>query len=228
MTRPYTVLSCAISMDGYLDDASPRRLVLSNEADLDRVDAVRADSDAILVGATTIRRDDPRLLVRDPDRIAARRAAGRTAHPVKVTVTADGDLDPTARFFTLGEHHKLVYAASATTERTRDRLGDAATVIDGGDPIAMGRVSADLHERGVGSLLVEGGGCVLTQFLAGDLADELHLVVAPFLVGDPRASRFVGEGTYPWSADRPARLLESRGIGDVVLVRYALSERCRA
>ena len=57
--RPYTILSCAVSLDGYLDDTSDRRLILSNTADLDRVDAVRADSDAILVGATTIRRDDP-------------------------------------------------------------------------------------------------------------------------------------------------------------------------
>src|SRR5438552_176240 len=64
--RPYVVLSCAMSVDGYLDDATDRRLILSNEADLDRVDGVRADSDAILVGANTIRRDNPRLLVRSP------------------------------------------------------------------------------------------------------------------------------------------------------------------
>ena len=53
--RPYVLLSCAMSIDGYLDDGSGERLLLSNEADLDRVDAVRAGSDAILVGAATIR-----------------------------------------------------------------------------------------------------------------------------------------------------------------------------
>jgi len=66
--RPYVLLSCATSADGYLDDASPRRLILSGPADLDRVDEVRAGCDAILVGAGTIRADDPRLLVRDPRR----------------------------------------------------------------------------------------------------------------------------------------------------------------
>ena len=51
--RPYTILSCSISLDGYLGGASEERLVLSNEADLDRVDHVRAGCDAILVGAGT-------------------------------------------------------------------------------------------------------------------------------------------------------------------------------
>ena len=77
--RPYTLLSCAVSIDGYLDDASPDRLILSGPEDLDEVDALRAAADAILVGAGTIRADNPRLLVRDPARIAARGLPGRRA-----------------------------------------------------------------------------------------------------------------------------------------------------
>ncbi|HRD64379.1 MAG TPA: dihydrofolate reductase family protein, partial [Nocardioides sp.] len=66
-----------MSLDGFLDDASDERLLLSNDADFDRVDEVRAGADAILVGAATVRNDDPRLLVRHPDRVARRRTAGR-------------------------------------------------------------------------------------------------------------------------------------------------------
>ncbi len=66
--RPYVVLSCAISLDGCLDSTGPDRLVLSGAEDLDRVDAERSAADAILVGAGTIRRDNPRLLVRAPGR----------------------------------------------------------------------------------------------------------------------------------------------------------------
>ena len=98
--RPYVVLSCAMSLDGCLDGTGEDRLVLSGVADLDRVDAERAAADAILVGAGTIRRDDPRLLVRSARRQAERRASGRPPQPAGVTVTASGDLDPVARFFT--------------------------------------------------------------------------------------------------------------------------------
>jgi len=76
--RPYVLLSCATSADGYLDDASERRLILSGPADLARVDEVRAGCDAILVGAETIRRDNPRLLIRDPGLQAARAARGQS------------------------------------------------------------------------------------------------------------------------------------------------------
>ena len=73
--------------------------------------------------------------------------------------------------------------------------------------------------------MVEGGGAVHTQFLADDLVDELQLVVAPFFVGEPSARRFVGEGRFPWHPGRRARLAETRQLGDVVLLRYALSDR---
>lgn len=223
--RPYTVLSCAMTLDGYLDDASGTRLVLSNAADLDRVDEVRAGCDAILVGAATVRADDPRLLVRDAHRRARRVAQGRPPSPHKVTVTRHPDLDPAAAFFRTGASTKLVYCASSAVLPTRRRLGAVATVLDAGNSPTMGSVSEDLATRGVRRLLVEGGQSVHTQFLSEDLADELHVVVAPFFVGDSRAHRLVGDGRFPFDRDRRAELTEVRRIGDVVLLRYALSAR---
>jgi 5-amino-6-(5-phosphoribosylamino)uracil reductase len=223
--RPYTILSCGVSLDGYLDSAGDERLVLSNDADLDRVDGVRAGCDAILVGARTVRSDDPRLLVRDAERREERVARGLKPSPVKVTVTAAGALDPRSRFFTTGESEKLVYCPSPAAARTRTRVGAVATVVDAGPHVSMRRLSEDLHLRGVERLMVEGGGTVHTQFLAEDVADELQLVVAPFLVGDSRAPRFVLDAAYPCHSGHPARLAEVRRIGEVVLLRYALSDR---
>jgi 5-amino-6-(5-phosphoribosylamino)uracil reductase len=223
--RPYTLLSCGMSIDGYLDTATDERLLLSNDADLDRVDAVRADSDAILVGAATVRNDNPRLLVRARARRAERAARGLPPTPIKVTVTSRLRLDPCADFFVTGDTEKLVYCPSDAVAEARCRLGAVATVVDGGQRVDMCRMSEDLHVRGVRRLMVEGGGNVHTQFLTAGLADELHLVVAPFFVGDSRAPRFVGDGRFPWNPDRHARLAEVRRIGDVVLLRYALSER---
>jgi 5-amino-6-(5-phosphoribosylamino)uracil reductase len=225
--RPYTLLSCGMSIDGYLDDAAQERLLLSNDADFDRVDEVRAGCDAILVGATTIRQDDPRLLVRSAERRAARVARGERPHPVKVTVTGRCDIEPQARFFTLGEVDKLVYCATPALDHARKRLGEVATVIDGGDPVDLNLVAQDLAARGVRRLMVEGGGTMHTQFLTAGLVDELQLVVAPFFVGDSRAPRFVSDGKFPWGPDHRARLAEVRQIGDVVLLRYALSDRFR-
>jgi 5-amino-6-(5-phosphoribosylamino)uracil reductase len=223
--RPYIVLSCSMSLDGYLDSANEGRLLLANDADFDRVDDVRSGCDAILVGATTVRNDNPALLIRSERRRRRRIDEGLPDAPIKVTLTARGDLNPRARFFTLGDSEKLVYCPSSVAATTQARLGAAATVVDGGPRVRMRDLSEDLYARGVRRLMVEGGGTVHTQFLTEGVADELHLVVAPFFVGDSRARRFVGDGRFPWCAEHRATLVESRPIGDVVLLRYALSDR---
>jgi len=225
--RPYTILSCGVSLDGYLDSATDERLMLSNDADFDRVDEVRSENDAILVGAGTVRRDNPALLVRSEDRRKSRVDQGLPETPAKVTVTATGKLDPEAQFFANGDCEKFVYCESNSFSPARTRLADVATIVDGGATITMGAVSEDLHERGVRRLMVEGGGTIHTQFLTEGVADELQIVVAPLFVGDSRAPRFVGDGEFPWCADHRAALIEARPIGDVVLLRYALSERAR-
>jgi riboflavin biosynthesis pyrimidine reductase/pyrimidine deaminase RibD-like protein len=193
----YILLSCAVSLDGHLDDNTAERLVLSNAADLDRVDAERAEVDAILVGANTIRRDNPRLSVRSPARRAARVAAGKPETPLKV-ILSSGPVPSDAAFRADGDH----------------------VVVSG--PLDV--VLAQLADRGVDRLMVEGGGRVLTSFLESGHADELQLVIAPFFVGDDSAPRFVHNGRFPWHAHHRATLADVHPIGNVVLHRYLLSE----
>jgi 5-amino-6-(5-phosphoribosylamino)uracil reductase len=223
--RPYVLLSCAMSVDGHIDDAGPTRLLLSNQEDLDRVDAERARADAILVGAGTIRRDDPGLLVRSPARQAERQRRGLPRNPLRVTLTAGGDLDPGRRFFASGPARSLVYCPAGTAAGLRARLGDRALVVGLGEPLELGALLDDLAAREVRRLMVEGGSAVLTAFLAQGLADELQLAIAPFFVGDPCAPRLVGGGRFPQRPESPMALAEVRRLGDVVLLRYLLSRR---
>src|SRR3954451_14542193 len=147
--RPYTLLSCGMSIDGYLGCAAPQRLALSNDADFDRVDAVRASCDAILVGAGTVRNDNPRLLVRSQMRRDERTARGLAPSPIKVTVTERVELDARAEFFTSGDTEKLVYCTSPRGGEPGSRRGRAAAGVGGGEPVKMRRLSEDLGARGV-------------------------------------------------------------------------------
>jgi 5-amino-6-(5-phosphoribosylamino)uracil reductase len=223
--RPYVVLSCAISVDGCLDAPGPQRLILSGPADLDRVDEERAQADAIMVGAGTIRRDDPRLLIRAGERRAARAAAGLSEHPARVTLTASGALDPGARFFAgPAEMQRLVYCPAPLAAGLRSTLNELAQVIAIPPPAGLGAVLTDLSGRGVGRLLVEGGARLGHEFLTDGLVDELELAVAPFFVGAAAAPRFAGPGVYPHGPGRPMRLAEVRSLDGIVLLRYLLSD----
>ena len=219
-SRPYVLLSVAMSIDGHIDDASPSRLRLSGPEDFDRVDAERAAADAILVGAGTLRADNPGLLVKDAGRRAQRVAAGRAEFPLKVTLTATGNLDSRLDVWHQGDA-KLVYTSAAGAERLGDRLAGLAEVVAlGSGSVDLGAVLDDLGARGVGRLLVEGGTAIHTAFLSRGLADELHLAIAPIIVGDARAPRFLGPAAYP---EARLRLAEARPVGDVVLLRYVLT-----
>ena len=103
------IVSTAVSADGYLDDRSPDRLILSTPEDWAEVHRLRAACDAILVGAETIRRDNPSLLVGDEVLHRERIDRGLPSNPVKVTLTASCRLSPEANFFTRGDQEKIVH-----------------------------------------------------------------------------------------------------------------------
>ncbi|MFF0296512.1 RibD family protein [Kitasatospora sp. NPDC004614] len=218
--RPYVLLSVATSIDGYIDDTSAERLLLSNAADFDRVDQVRAESDAILVGGNTLRSDNPRLLVNSEARRAARVAAGKPEYPLKVTVTAGGGLDRGLKFWHFGGE-KVVYTTDAGALKLGDSLDGLADVVSTGDAVDFGAMLEDLAARGVRRLMVEGGGRVHTQFLSLGLADEIQLAVAPLLVGEAGAPRFVYPAEFPGGSTHRMRLLGAETVGDVVVLRYA-------
>lgn len=158
-------LSAAVTADGFLDDTTPRRLMISTPGDWAEACRLRAEHDAILVGAETLRRDNPAL-----------RRPGAAADIAKATLTASGRLAPDLRFFTEGGAAKYVFAPHDLPE-----LAGSAEVIpcDGG--ITACKIVTELEKRGIRRLLVEGGARVLRMFLDEGMADTLRLAVNPKL-----------------------------------------------
>ncbi|WP_298915443.1 dihydrofolate reductase family protein [uncultured Algimonas sp.] len=184
---PTLHLSCAVSADGYLDDTSPQRAVLSSPEDLDAVLALRARMDMIVIGAETLRRDDPSLATRGAAHIAARAAAGRAPDPIKVVITRSGDIPHDRAFFRTGTAETIVLSASPT-HAPPDRA--KATVEHFmGDPIeaVLGIATA----RGLSDILIEGGAQMLR--LALPRARRLRLAVSPRAFGDAGHARLFGD-----------------------------------
>lgn len=185
-----------------------------------RVDEVRAGCDAIMVGAVTLRRDNPRLRVKSPKRRAARKERGLPEELLRVIVTRSGKLGRDLRVWTsAGE--KIIYCPDTAVGALRETLGDLAVVVGQGDAVDLGALLDDLGTRGIGRLMVEGGEQVHTQFLAADLADELHVTIGGFFVADPAAPRFVTPGVrLPQNAARRMRLIEVSRAGETAVLRY--------
>jgi len=162
-------------------------------------------------------------VIRSAGRRASRVGRGLPENPARVTLTASGDLDPSARFFdATSGGGPVVYCAASQAPKLQNMLNDVAQVIAVPPPMGLGAILADLSRRGVHRLLVEGGARLGREFLANGLVDELALTVAPFFVGAAAAPRFAGPGVYPHDPARPMHLAEVRQLDDVVLLRYLL------
>lgn len=223
MRHPYVIMSTAMSIDGCIDDTSPTRLILSNAQDFDRVDALRAECDAILVGAGTIRRDNPKLSIRSSERRNEREAKQLAAHPKKVTITASGVLDPSSSFFQVGESEKIVYCTAAARKKLPPALKSVATIVEIETPqVTPDFVLSDLHSRGIGRLLIEGGSSINSQFLAAGYVNEMRLAIAPIIVGRPDAARFVIGAEYSHNPSRELRLRAVEQIGEMSVLHYIL------
>ena len=196
-------ISVAVSLDGYIDDRSPQRLVLSSPEDLADMRAIREECDAILVGAETVRRDNPSL---------------RAKSAARVTVSHSGELDPNLHFFD-GSMRTIVLTVPERVDTLRKRFGERAEIvaIESFEPAAY--VSA-LQDCGVRSLFVEGGTRILTAFLSSGTFDRLRVAIAPFFVGDTDAPRMVNATRYLNDAHHRLMLSDVRKLGDVAVLDY--------
>lgn len=218
----YVYISAAISLDGYIDNGGHERLMLSNEEDLDAVKTLRARYDAILVGAETIRRDNPSLVIRNEALRAERSKRKMSPDIIKVTVTSTGEIDPASRFFTEGHGRKIVIASTNISKEKLHSLSQVSEVAVAQTDITPETITAILENMGIKNLFIEGGSRILTMFLSSGRADYLRLAVAPFFVGDDNGKRFVGNADFTFNKDNRATLRQTYQIGDMAIAEYSL------
>lgn len=176
-------LSIAASYDHCIDDCSPVRLRLSTAADWNEIYDLRARFDAILVGASTLRNDNPSLRIRDESLRERRRREGMPPDIARVVVTESGRLPADARFFDGGGRAIVVTPNS-------DYAHPAAEVLHV-DGITAATVIGALERAGIGSLFVEGGAQTARMFMDAGAVDTLRYAVNPQIrVGDPAAPLF--------------------------------------
>ncbi len=202
--------SVAVSLDGYIDDTSTQRLVLSGMEDRTEVKKIRAEYDAILVGAETVRRDNPSL-------------RSENKNLVKVTVSHTGNLDVASRFFAVGDAEKIVIVGQSADEKAIGNLRKAATVIKAeSDSISSKEIIHILEQKGIKSLFIEGGTQILTMFLTENAVDYLRVAIAPFFVGETEAPRFTSSGKFPFNKNNRMNLVKVSKVGDMAVMEYDL------
>jgi diaminohydroxyphosphoribosylaminopyrimidine deaminase/5-amino-6-(5-phosphoribosylamino)uracil reductase len=195
--RPAVTVKWAASLDGKIATVTGDSQWISSPASRKWALDERETHDAILVGSGTVLADDPRL----------DRRLGRARHPnVRVVLDRRLRTPPTARMLNVpGEvpGEVLVYAAATADPRRVRALEDRGATVVLSDSVTPTFVLADLFDRGIRSLLVEGGGEVASAFVADGSFDRVAVVCAPILIGGHQATGPLGGPGVKLLADAP-------------------------
>lgn len=137
--------------------------------------------DAIMVGAETVRRDNPSLITRSPECAKIRKKQKRAPHPIKVTITSSGNLDPHAAFFTEGETEKIVLAKG---DAKLDPAIELSSTVIRFQEDWWPALECALAERGAESLMIEGGAQLIHHALDERIADHWRVAVSEKILGE--------------------------------------------
>lgn len=217
--RPYVTLKVALSLDGKIATAAGQSRWISNALSRQYVHQLRQEVDAVLVGAGTLRQDDPLL--------TNRLGGANRKQPMVVIVDNTLEIPSSRRLFKV-RGRKLVFATTwmSPEENRRNLIREGAEVWPL-DADLTGRVDLNallkvLGEKGVTHLLVEGGGGIFSSFISGRLVDRVVAFLAPKLLGGQ---------ALDWLPEIHVRNLEEamelenisvRTLGDNVLVEGSL------
>ena len=211
--RPFFAANMVTTLDGRAA-VGGRSKLLGSERDGELLMGLRTRFDALLVGAETLRSERYGTLVRDPGLKLEREQAGLEPDPLAVVMTRSMDLPWDCPLFTEGVGRVVIYTG---VDRDPPPTATAVEVVAVGSDPEVGGLATWLHERGVRSVLCEGGPKVLGQLLAADLLDELFLTVHPVTTAEAGAPRIV-EG--PDGSTTAFELIELSREGDELFTRF--------
>ena len=198
--HPFVTLNVAMTADGKIDTAARRGAAISSPRDRERVDRLRAESDAVMVGGRTLLGDDPKLTVKSPALRAGRRARGLDENPIKVGVISDAaGLRSDSQFLNAGPARVFLYTTRHTGAAHVERLRaqGVAVFVVGEQQVDLPEMMRSLRSHGVSRLLVEGGSTLNAALLKERLVDEVTIYVAPLIFGGADAPTLAGGPGFP-------------------------------
>jgi 2,5-diamino-6-(ribosylamino)-4(3H)-pyrimidinone 5'-phosphate reductase len=180
----HVVVNAAMSADGKLSSRRREQIAISGPEDFDRVDQLRADCDAVMVGVGTVIADDPSLTVKDADRREARRQRGESPNPARIVADSRIRTPPDAAVLDGRAETYLLVSEAAPTDFIEQMEETGAYVLAAGeDQVDLTTSLGKLEGEGIETLLVEGGGELIFGLVAEGLVDELSVFVGPKLIG---------------------------------------------
>jgi 2,5-diamino-6-(ribosylamino)-4(3H)-pyrimidinone 5'-phosphate reductase len=221
MARPFIFINSAMSADGKISSVNRKQVRISGQADLTRVDELRAGSDAIMVGVGTVLADDPGLRVKSKDFREARRKNGRPENPLRVVADTQARTPQDAKI--LGPGCLIAVTSSAPQDRLEGLSQQCEIIKCGTEKVDLAELMAELYDRGIKRLMVEGGARLNWSLIKQGLVDELYVYIGNLVIGGESAPTLVDGQGFQESFPR-LRLDSMEKLDGGVLLKWSLED----
>ena len=214
MKRPYVIINCAMSADGKIALPNRKQLRISSEEDIDRMYRLRNECDAVLVGIGTILSDDPKLTVKE-------KYVKHPKQPLRVVLDSKGRTPPHA--LVLNSITKTIIITAKKTEKryNEPHIEVVKCKTDKNGLIDLRSALILLYQKGIRTLLVEGGGTVIWNFLKKKVVDDLYLYIKPCVIGGSETPTLAeGEGIKNNEDGIPLTIVKVKRLGPGLLIHY--------
>ena len=221
MNRPFVFINVATTADGKIDTFERRGSAISSAQDKARVDRLRAESDAVMVGGRTLLDEDPKLTVKSEALRLERVARGLPPNPVKVGIVTRAELKPDSDFLSTGPARVVIFTTNRTSKEQLAflRAQGVEVFVHEAERVNLTDALADLKGLGIRRLMVEGGAALNFELLRLGLVDEFSVYIAPMIFGGESAPTLAAGSGLERSAAVPLKLarVEQHADGGIIL-----------
>jgi len=225
--RPHIALNFAMSIDGKISTKQRNRLRFSSKEDWKLMDEIRANADAVLIGANTIRSEDPPFRIRSKKWIGKRLLEGKTAQPISIILSNSLDLPINGRYFKERKLDRIIFTTQTASKEKLKSVSPFAEIIQTeGNKVDLNDLCRILFQRNIHKLVVEGGGEVNMAFFNAGLVDEIYMTLCPVIIGGREAPTPVDGVGFTADNIIHFELMETRKIGHEIFQRYCVKNNC--
>ena len=216
MNRPFVFINVAMTADGKIDTFRRAGAAISSARDKERVDRLRAESDAVMVGGRTLLDEDPKLTVKSEALQEERVQKGLSPNPIKVGVVTEARLEPDSKFLAAGPAKIVIFTTHRTSKHHVLRLESFGVNVyqDDSEKVNLPKALETLKQIGVKRLMVEGGATLNFELLRLGLVDEINIYVAPLVFGGAGAPTLAGGSGLERVQAIPLKLMNAEAWED--------------
>lgn len=225
--RPYIIINTSMSADGKIATIERKQFKISGNDDFKRVDFLKSNVDAVMVGINTIISDDPSLTIKSNENIIYRINNNRTKHPIRIVVDSKAKININSKVL-LKETGECIILVSKMADKEKIqslKTNNHKVIVCGESIVNLKEGMEQLYNYGIKKILVEGGATLNFSLIKDNLVDEIYTFIGGIIIGGFQSPTLVDGIGFQMNEIIKLKLFDYKMIDNGILLKWKLTNK---